>query len=245
MIAYKQCVLATGAIVNQLALPQEQLDFMVSVNHLEDYFVLHKQLERSHSKKIVVIGSGLVGCEFANDFISAGFSVTVISHEAFPMGRFMPKIMAEVFQKKCEDAGIVFKMNSKVQSIEKKDDHLCLQYDDQSLIADVIISAIGFRPNVSLAKQAHLLVDQGIVVNKQLQTSDDSIYAIGDCAVIGHHWRPYIAPILHGAKVLAEVLAGDHQAFVDFPIMPVSAKTPLCKVQGVFDHPEKMKHYRV
>jgi rubredoxin-NAD+ reductase len=245
LIAYKQCVIAAGAVVNQLALPQEQLDYMVSVNHLEDYFVLQKQLERAHAKKIVVIGSGLVGCELANDFISAGFLVTVVSHESYPMGRFMPKAMAEFFQKKCEDAGIVFKMNSKVRSIEKLHDQLCLHYDDQSVMADVIISAIGFRPDVSLAKKAGLAVDHGIIVNKQFQTSDDSIYAIGDCAVANNHWRPYIAPILHGAKILADVLTGHIPVNVDYPIMPVIAKTPLCPVQGVFDHPEKMATYTI
>lgn len=245
LIPYKQCVVATGAIVHRLPLPQSQQDLMFSVNNLEDYYYLQKQLERKKAKKLVIIGSGLVGCELANDFIQSGFEVTVISNEAYPMGRLMPEALGTVFKKVCEDAGIRFIMQANIEAVEKQGNDIVVQYDGQTIAADAVISAIGFKPNVALAKQAGLTIDYGIVVNNQFQTSDTDIYAIGDCAIVENNWRPFIAPILHGGKVLAKVLAGDDQATMAFPVMPVIAKTPLCKVQGVYDHPEKMKTYRV
>jgi rubredoxin-NAD+ reductase len=245
VIAYQQCVFATGAVVNQLPLPKEQQDLMVSVNHWEDYLVLHKAIEKKADKHVIVIGSGLVGCELANDFIIAGFRVTVISNDAYPMSRLMPQALGDVFQKRCEQAGIIFKMNTQVKKLEKENDQIKLFTQHETLVADVIVSAIGFSPQVTVAKQAGLTIDHGIVVNALFQTNDEFIYAIGDCAVRDNHWRPYIAPILNGAKILADVLAHKVPLNLDFPVMPVVVKTPLCPVQGVFDHPEKMKHYRV
>jgi len=244
-IPYDKLVLATGAKVNRLPLPQASLDLMFSVNNLEDYFYLHKQLEYKKPKNIVIIGSGLVGCELANDYIQAGYAVTVVSNEAYPMSRLMPEALGKAFQKTCEGAGIQFILNASVDSIQKDEEKVSVKLVDQNLTADMVISAIGFKPNVTLAQQAGLTIDQGIVVNNQFQTNDVDIFSIGDCAVLEGHWRPYIGPILHGGKVLAQVLAGNEQAKIEYPVMPVIAKTPLCKVQGVFDHPEKMKKYRV
>lgn len=245
LLPYQHLVLATGAKVNTLPLPKESLDLMFSVNNLEDYFYLQKQVARKEAKKIVIIGSGLVGCELANDFIGSGFHVTVVSNEAYPMSRLLPIELGEVFREKCEEAGIQFILNASVKGVFKEGNNIVVDLDHEQLAADVVISAIGFKPNVDLAKAAGLTIDLGIMVNGHFQTSDPNIYAIGDCAVIEDHWRPYIAPILHGGKILAQVLAGHDTAAIDYPVMPIIAKTPLCKVQGVYDHPSKMQHYRV
>ena len=86
---------------------------------------------------------------------------------------------------------------------------------------------------------------QGIFVDHQLRTSDPAIFAIGDCAQVLGKWQPYIAPIMHGGKALAKVLAGDSSVQVSYPVMPVIAKTPLCKVVVVVPDITQLAHCRL
>jgi len=97
--------------------------------------------------------------------------------------------------------------------------------DGQSLEADLLLSAVGLRPNLSLAQTAGLAVGRGIQVNEQLQTSQQGIYALGDCIEINGQLLPYLAPINQGIEALSKTLLG-HPTAVSYPLMPVTVKTP-------------------
>jgi rubredoxin-NAD+ reductase len=88
-----------------------------------------------------------------------------------------------------------------------------------------VLSAVGLRPRVDLARSSGLAVNRGIVVDAHLRSSDASIFALGDCAEIEGRVLPYVLPIMHAARALAQVLTGK-DARVDFPAMPVVVKTP-------------------
>src|SRR5581483_6348618 len=93
------------------------------------------------------------------------------------------------------------------------------------LTSDFILSAIGLRPHIELAKNAGIFTNQGIVVNRFLETNIKNIYALGDCAEVEGHVLPFITPILNCARALAKTLQGIPTA-VDYPAMPVVVKTP-------------------
>jgi rubredoxin-NAD+ reductase len=96
----------------------------------------------------------------------------------------------------------------------------------QTMVADVVLSAIGLRADLSLAQAAGLACERGIVVDAQLQTSVANVYALGDATQYANgRTLPYVMPIMHAAKALAATLAGQSTP-VQFPLMPVAIKTP-------------------
>ena len=100
----------------------------------------------------------------------------------------------------------------------------------KTFAADIVLSAIGLRPNTQLAKDAGLTTQRGIVVNELLQTSNEQVFALGDCAEYGFvkgeiKVLPYVLPVMHASRALASTLAGKPLP-VRFPVMPVRVKTP-------------------
>ena len=94
-------------------------------------------------------------------------------------------------------------------------------------MADVVLSAVGLKPRTALAGAAGIKINRGIIVNKLLQTSDEDIYALGDCAEVEGRVLPFVMPIMQAARALASTLAGNPTA-VKYPAMPVAVKTPAC-----------------
>ena len=101
--------------------------------------------------------------------------------------------------------------------------------DGREITGDLVLSAIGLRPRVALAKAAGLPVNRGVVVNRELQTGNPDIYALGDCAEVEGLVLPYVLPLMAGARALAKTLSGQPTA-VAYPAMPVQVKTPVCPV---------------
>ena len=92
-----------------------------------------------------------------------------------------------------------------------------------------MVSAIGLRPRLDLAVKAGLQVNHGIVVNRELQTSEADIYALGDCAEVGGKVLLYVLPLMTQARALAKTLNGEATA-VSYGVMPVTVKTPVVPV---------------
>ena len=95
----------------------------------------------------------------------------------------------------------------------------------QTLIADIVLSAIGLQPNISLAKAANIQTSRGIITNTLLETNQAEIYAVGDCAEVNGTLLPFVMPIMQQARALAKTLSGQSTA-VHYPAMPVAVKTP-------------------
>ncbi|MNN47626.1 Rubredoxin-NAD(+) reductase [compost metagenome] len=99
--------------------------------------------------------------------------------------------------------------------------------DGEQIECDVVISAIGLRPRIDLAAAAGLLVNRGVVVDRELKTSHANIYALGDCAEVDGLNLLYVMPLMSCARALAQTLAGNPTAVVYGP-MPITVKTPVC-----------------
>ena len=178
------------------------------------------------AKAVAIIGGGLIGCEFANDLAGAGYAVTVIDPTAYPLSGLMPELAGKQLLAPLASLGVTWRFGVAVKAVDRDSTGYALTLTDESALhADVVLSAVGLRPRIELARSAGLAVNRGIVVDAQLRSSDKDIFALGDCAEIEGRVLPYVLPIMHAARALAQVLAGK-DARVEFPAMPVVVKTP-------------------
>lgn len=228
VIAYEQLVLALGADPFQPPLAGDGLERVYTVNDLMDYA---KFQQAAHGKKnVIVIGGGLIGCEYANDLSNGGFSVQLIE----PVGRVLPALLPPVASQAVGNAletlGVTFHFGVSVQAVHKDGDGVRATLSDgRDISGDIVLSAIGLRPRIALAKAAGLTVNRGIAVDRTLATSQADIYALGDCAEVDGWVLPYVLPLMAGARALAKTLSGQPTA-IHYPVMPVQVKTPVCPV---------------
>ncbi len=225
-LGYDELVLALGAEPVRLPLDAASLAHVFTVNDLCDY---RRFRQAAEGRRVVAIfGAGLIGCEFANDLVHAGFSVKVIDIAREPLNRLLPGPNGRYMHDALQQAGVQWHLGSGVQAIEGSSQGVRIHCTSgESLDADIVLSAIGLRPRTALAREAGLAVAHGITVDAGLRTSDPSVYALGDCAEVHGLWLPYIAPIVPAAKVIAANLTGD-AAVVRYAAMPVIVKTPAC-----------------
>lgn len=229
-LAYDQLVLALGANVIRPPLGGDAASAVLSVNHWQDYAMLREKLVKV--QRIVILGAGLVGCEFANDWIQQGYNVTMIAPDETPMQRYLPAELGFCVQKVFEAHGVQWHLGqfaTDIHALKPEGYRLTLCRHLGEVDADLVVSAVGFRPNEHLARAAGLHCDQGIRVGADFRTSDPAIFAIGDCAVIDGFWRPFVAPIVQGSKILAQNLTGKSLE-IHYPPLPIVAKTTLCPV---------------
>lgn len=227
-LSYSQLILALGAEKLLPPFKGNAVGEVQSVNSLEDYATFRYWIEGK--EKIAVIGAGLVGCEFANDLATAGYQVTIVAPEEYPLARFVPEKIGLMLKKALSALGVCWQFGHLVNEVNHQDQGVVLTLDDATkLHVDGVISAVGLRPRTELAIEAGLEVAKGIVVNPYLQTSDESIFALGDCAEVNGHLLLHIAPLLAAARALAKTLTGERTA-VHYPAMPIIVKTPACPI---------------
>lgn len=227
-LEYDQLILACGAETINPSLQGDGVKSLFVVNDLEQYAQFREAIK--HHRDVAILGSGLVGCEFAQDLIHNGFSVNMVSLDNYPLQKLAPELIGRALQQSFDQQGVHWYLSNPAKAIlrSKKGFEIVLQ-NGERLTASVVLSAVGLKPAVGLAKAAGLEVQNGIVVNEYLQTSVPTIYALGDCAEVNSHVRMYVAPLLHSARLLAKTLTGE-PTVVDFPCMPVVVKTPSCPV---------------
>jgi len=218
--------LAWGAEQIRLQLAGTAADKVLSVNDLNEYSRFRTALQ--DAKRVVIMGAGLIGCEFANDLQPAGFAVTLVDIAPNALGRLVPTAVAQALQQALQELGVTFAFEKAVKSVDSVDNGYQLTLSDESVLeTDVVLSAIGLRPRTKLAADAGLSVGRGITVDRYLKTSADDVYALGDCAQVEGLVLPFVMPLMNAARALAKTLAGQLTA-VTYPAMPVVVKTPAC-----------------
>ncbi|MBS9849036.1 FAD-dependent oxidoreductase [Vibrio alginolyticus] len=223
--AYSRLVLATGASPIEIPIEGDR-SWVMSVNDLVDYRRFRAELQ--DKKRIAILGDGLIGCEFANDLIESGYEVTVIGVGQWPMERLIPQQLGESLQSALADRGVQWALQDSITRIEPRSESSAVLHlnSGKQIEADLVLSAVGLKPNVSLAEQAGLEVGRGIKVNQFGQTSDENIYSLGDCVETEQGWQPYIAPINQMIPSVAKSLLGDVTPISLTPT-PVIVKTPI------------------
>jgi rubredoxin-NAD+ reductase len=229
-IGYNQSlVFATGAEPARIPLPNALNGRCFTINDLTDYGQFREHL--GDHKNVTIIGSGLVGTEYANDMCDSGLNINVISLEDAPLQLLLPKPLSVNVQEQLANKGINFHFNTSISDAALTEDgQLMLELTNgTSINCDLVLSATGLRPRIKLAQESGITVDRGIVVNETLKTDDDNIYSLGDCAQINGLILMYVAPLAACSKALAKTLNGDLTA-VAIPASPVIVKTPACPV---------------
>lgn len=226
-VRYDKLILAMGATPIRPEINGDAAHRAISVNQLEHYASFREQLR--DGAHVLIMGSGLVGTEFANDLVTNGYQVSVVDMLRLPLAQLVPPAVSESVRDVLASEGVEWRLGRKVVAINFKDD--CQGYfatlDDSSTIeADLVLSAVGLRPNVILAQEAGLDVGIGIKVNQYGQTSDPDIYAIGDCAEYQHGLSAYVMPIMAAARGIAPSVLGTPTE-IRFPPLAVQVKTTL------------------
>ena len=228
--AYDQLVLALGADVIRLPIEGDGAADILSVNDLNDYTAFRQKLDQQATpRSIAILGAGLIGCEFANDLLSAQHRVSVYDIAPLPLGRLLPKEAGEYMKTALATAGVQWKLENSAVKVERQgDQYRVTDKSGDTALVDVVLSAVGLRPRTQLAKAAGITTNRGVCVDKQGQTNVAGIYAIGDCAEYGDGLvLPYIMPVMQAARAMANTLTGQPTA-INFPAMPVVVKTPAC-----------------
>ncbi|EEZ79707.1 MAG: NAD(P)/FAD-dependent oxidoreductase [Candidatus Thioglobus sp.] len=202
-VDYDRLVLCTGSVPFILPLPGKELEGVVSFRDIYD--VEYMKSKASSSKKVAVIGTGLLGLEAANGLNELGFEVTVIGNAGSIMNMQLDATSGGLLQKVLEEKNISFKLNTTTTKIKGKDSVEMLEFDDGSTLpTDMAVMSVGIIPNDTLAKEIGLQTDRGIVVTDTMMTSDPAIYSVGEC--IKHRGTTYglVAPLFEQARVCAE-----------------------------------------
>lgn len=227
-LSYSRLVLALGADPIALPLAGDAAGDVLRVNDLESYARFREKI--AGGKRIVVLGAGLIGCEFANDLATAGYSVDIVDLAPHPLGRLLPAPAAERVRIALESLGVRWHLGTTATDVSRAPGGVRVALANGAVLdADVVLSAIGLRPRTDLARRAGLTVNRGIVTDRFLATSAPDVYALGDCAEVDGQVLPYVAPIMHAARALARTLSGTPTAVV-YPAMPVVVKTPAMPV---------------
>lgn len=212
---YDRLLLATGSNPFILPIPGKDLDGVLSYRDIAD---THGMIDAAAvHRHAVVIGGGLLGLEAANGLRLRGMDVTVVHIMPWLMERQLDQVAARMLQRSLEDRGLKFLLEAQTDALIAHDDGpdagrvRAVTFKDGSEIpADLVVMAVGIRPNTTLAQSAGLRCSErpgGIVVNDTMQTYDPRIYAVGEC--VNHRGSAYglVAPLFEMAKVCATHLA--------------------------------------
>lgn len=190
-LPYEQLVLATGSQPNRLPIPGVDHPCVMSLANLHAAIAIKERIARGAVGKAVIIGAGAIGCEMAealSDLWGIDTSIVEIADQVLPV--ILDVDLARMVQKHMEEKGVGIFLNEAVQEIRSDGGGASVRVitSQRSLEADLVITAVGVRPQSELARQAGLLVSPrgGIVVNHRLQTSDPNVYAGGDCIETMH-----------------------------------------------------------
>ena len=221
---YQQCVLACGALPRLFECAGSGVARVLTVNHLSEYQRVRQQL--TQAKQVLIIGAGLVGIELTYDLAQAGYQVHLVHDAAYPLQTLLPEPIAQSLLTSLQSMGVCWYGESVIERLDEEGAQLrCQLNKDRSFVVDCAISAIGLQPNTQLAKDAHLSVNKGIVVDRYLQTSAPQVYALGDCAEVMGKVLYYILPIRHAVTALTQTLLGSPTQVV-YPPMPIAVKMP-------------------
>jgi nitrite reductase (NADH) large subunit len=204
---YDRLLIATGSKPFMLPIPGADLKGVIGYRDIKD---TNEMIEAAKSHKhAVVIGGGLLGLEAANGLKIQGMDVTVIHKNEWLLERQLDKMAGKMLQKSLENKGLTFLLEKDTEQLIGKDGRVSgVRFKDGLEIpADLVVMAVGIRPNYALAEASGIHCNRGIVVNDTMQTYDPRIYSVGEC--VSHRGTSYglVAPLFEMAKVCATHLA--------------------------------------
>ena len=203
---YDRLLIATGSNPFIIPVPGADKEGVIGFRDIADVDVM---LEASKNyKNAVVIGGGLLGLEAANGLMKQGMNVTVVHLLDSLMERQLDTAASAMLKASLEERGLTFLMEAQTAEITGDKRVTAVKFADGSSVdADLVVMAVGIRPNFELAQKAGIYCERGIVVNDTMQTYDPVVYAVGECVQHRNECYGLVAPLFEQAKVCANHLA--------------------------------------
>ena len=215
-VPYDDLILATGTEFLAPKIPGIRQKGIYSFHSLEEAKALKKELSQTSAQDVCIIGGGLIGTSMAESLVETGARVTILEKRAYILFDLMDRNIALKIQNELNKKGIKIITEVEITEIEKTGEYLTILTNGDSYHADFIILATGVTPNIVLAKKVGLEIGDsgGIRVTPSLQTSDEHIYAVGDCAesvnlITGkHEYWPLGSTSIKMGRIAADNICG-------------------------------------
>ncbi|MDW3222018.1 MAG: nitrite reductase large subunit NirB [Paracoccaceae bacterium] len=213
VLSYDKLLFGTGSNPFMIPLPGHDLNGVIAYRDLED---TERMMGLGEDNKCVVIGGGLLGLEAAAGMAARGVDVTVVHIMGHLMERQLDEAAGYLLRKALVDKNITVRCSANSKEILGENGHVkaLLLDDGTELPCDLLVMAVGIRPNIALAQDAGLAVGKGIHVDDQMRTSDADVLAVGECVEHDGAIFGLVAPLYDQAKVVAKTLLGEDAAFV-------------------------------
>ncbi|MUT66578.1 nitrite reductase large subunit NirB [Paenibacillus sp. NEAU-GSW1] len=245
-VGYDNVILAMGSNPFMPPIPGSDKEGVIAFRNIEDCETMFAAAKSY--KKAAVIGGGLLGLEAARGLLDLGMDVTVIHRNPILMNAQLDEPAGRMLQRELEAQGMKFMLSAQTTKMVGGDRVEGLEFKDGSeLQTDLVVMAVGIRPNVKLAQDSGIEANQGVVVDDFMQTSAPGVYAVGEC--IEHRGVSYglVAPLYDQGAVLAKRLAGVETAGYTGSITSTKLKVSGVDVfsAGVFLEKPGMKALRI
>ncbi|MGQ8968126.1 NADPH-nitrite reductase [Bacillus subtilis] len=243
---YDELILATGSVPFILPIPGADKKGVTAFRDIKDTDTMLAASKQY--KKAAVIGGGLLGLEAARGLLNLGMDVSVIHLSPFLMERQLDATAGHLLQNELEKQGMTFLLEKQTEEIVGDDRVEGLRFKDgTSIEADLVVMAVGIRPNTTLGAESGIPVNRGIIVNDYMQTEIPHIYAVGECAE--HRGIAYglVAPLYEQAKVLAKHICGIETKPYEGSVLSTQLKVSGVEVfsAGDFNESEEKKAIKV
>ncbi|MEH7306666.1 nitrite reductase large subunit NirB [Neobacillus drentensis] len=206
-VSYDQLIIATGSMPFLLPIPGANKEGVISFRTIEDCQTMMDTAK--HYKKAIVIGGGVLGLEAAKGLLNLGMDVTVVHNGRNLMERQLDETAAKLLQTELNRQGLRFIFEKETKEIcgNKRVEKVTFQ-DGTEIAADLVVMAVGVRPNIQLAKESGIETNRAILVNDYMETNIPNIYAVGEC--VEHRGTVYglVKPLYDQGKVLAKRICG-------------------------------------
>ncbi|SCH17938.1 FAD-dependent oxidoreductase [Romboutsia sp. 1001713B170207_170306_H8] len=218
--SYDKLVIATGASPIKPNLEGIDLEGIYYVRTPEDAINLRSIIEKEDIKRAVVVGGGFIGLEIAENLFENNIKTTIIdANENIPPG--FDKEVSSYIQERLIDEGIMVLTDEKVTSIIGEKRVSKIKTDKRVMKADLVVMSVGIRPNSKIAKDCGLSLEKNktISVNYNMQTDDEDIFAVGDCACVKNiitnesTWSPMGSSANKEGRCVARTIAGKESRF--------------------------------
>ncbi len=219
---YDKLVIATGASPIRPPIPGADRPRVFTLWNMPDALAMRSAIDSGNVKRAVIIGGGLIGMEVVEALRNQGLEVSVVDLMETPLPAMMDKEFGAYLLKALQARGVNFYGGEKVEEIVGCNGELsAVRTDKREIPADMVLMAVGVRPNTSMAKEAGLEIGErgGIVVDSHMRTSDPDIFAGGDCVEVDHvltgkkTWQPMGSVANRQGRVIADNIAGISSTF--------------------------------
>jgi len=203
---YDRLILATGSNPVILPVDGKELEGVISFRDINDVNIMI-ETAKTH-KKAIVIGGGLLGLEAANGLMIQGMDVSVVHRSNTLMNQQLDQAASDLMLAELQEKGMHFLMRHDTAELIGEDRVEKVRFKDGTEVeADLVVMAVGVRPNIKLAQDSGIACERGVLVDDTLKTYSANIYAVGECVQYRNETFGLVAPLYEQAKVCAKQLA--------------------------------------